>query len=472
MKKNAILLLILALATTGYSQIASPNSPAGGPTVLSSLVPQYCQGSSTTNNNRVPVWFWVELTGLQLNATYRYHTALDTLNTAPTSNGAGNPYLINTTSGTIRRILNPSMTSNTGYDSLVASSNGTYAGWFAVEPTGNGRFVAGTILYPKIMLNNGAGGSTVMYRILVPNDSIMVINFGATNSALEGTALYDSLPSTPKNFICLYDNVASNGRPISIAISEDDGLSLSGVTSIAAFYRNNVDSLSMHWGTIIPNNLANGVRSLEERNFATGAIVNATTDADGWWCSGTNTANMTGGNAGSYLNSTFTLSSSASIPDTVWANLSANFNATSNAPNATYTWDYGDATAGTGATTSHTYTTSGIVSVSVIISTGGCSDTIWHNVVVLLGSSIPRHITLGFEIFPNPSSGVFNINAKNDAEKEIEVYNVLGETVYTSTFTGTSYTADLTSLQKGVYFMRIRDISAGGKTGTKRIIIE
>lgn len=49
------------------------------------------------------------------------------------------------------------MTANTGYDSLVADNTGQLKGWFGIETTGNVRFTPGTILFPKIMLNNGAG---------------------------------------------------------------------------------------------------------------------------------------------------------------------------------------------------------------------------------------------------------------------------------------------------------------------------
>jgi hypothetical protein len=465
-KKNAIIFMLLFSALTGFGQTA------GGPSIFNALVGQYCGGSSPTNNNRVPIWCWMEISGLMPGATYRYYTALDTLNSGPTSNGAGNCYLVNSISGTIRRTANVSMTSNAGYDSLVASNTGTYAGWFGMETTGNGRFVPGTTVYPKIMLNNGSGGSTVASRLIATLHPITVISFGTTASSNQGSALYDSLDATPKNFICVYDNVAATGRPISIAITEDDGMDLYAVSSIANFYANMVDTLPMHWGCIIPNDLANGVRALEERSFSTGAPVVVVTDADGWWCSGVNTVNMTGGLTAAYLNSTFSLQSSASIPDTVWVNLSANFNVTTNDPNATITWDYGDTGTGSGAMTTHTYTTPGVVSVLVVVTNGGCTDSIWHNVIVELGMTVPRQVQLGFDISPNPSSGTFFIASRSAIEKEVQVYDVLGNPVYTSTFTGANAELDLTGLQKGVYFMRVTENVQGGKTATKRIVIQ
>jgi hypothetical protein len=468
MRNYALILGITLLSFSAQAQTAQ----GGGPTVLNALVPQYCQGIQPTNNNRVPCWFWATLSGLTPNATYRYYTTMDTLNASPTSNGAGVPLLVNANSGTIRRTTNPSLSNNANHDSLTADSNGVYSGWFGVDASGNGRYTPGNTLYPKFIMNNGAGGTSVAYRLVASNYPVSVINFGTTNSSTEGTALYDSLGATAKNFICVYDSVNMNGRPISIAIVENDGLNLFAITSTAAFYRNNVDTLDMHWGTIIPNMLANGIRGIEERSFSTGGAVNMWSDADGYWCSGVNTANMTGGNAGIYLNSTFSLTSSANIPDTVWTGLPAYMDVTTNDPNANITWDFGDSSSDTLAMTSHTYNTPGVVQVVVVISNGGCSDTIVQNVMVMLATSTPRIVSLGFDVFPNPSTGLFNVKSPSAIEKEIEVYNVLGETVFTYTYTGNTTTIDLSNLDKGVYFIRIKENVSGGKNGTKRIIIE
>ena len=468
MRNYALFLGITLLSFSANAQ----NAQGGGPSVLDGLVPQYSQGVNGTNNNRVPCWYWLTLNGLVPNATYRYYSSLDSLNASPTSNGAGNSYFLNSTSGVVRRTTNATITNNAGYDSLTADSSGIYSGWFAVEPTGNGRFTPGTVLYPKLMLNNGAGGTSVATRVLASNFPITIINFGTTNTATEGTALYDSLDAASKNFICTYDNVTATGRPITISIVEYEGLDHGVITSIASFYRNNVDSMSAHWGAIIPNSLTNGIRALEERNFNTGAPVDTVMDSDGYWCSGVNTANMAGGNTGIYLNSTFSLTATANIPDTVWTGLPANMDVNTNDANASITWDFGDASSGTGAIVSHTYNTPGVVQVIVVISNGGCSDTIVQNVMVMLATSSPRIVSLGFDVFPNPSTGLFNVKSPSAIEKEIEVYNVLGETVFTYTFTGNTTTIDLSNLDKGVYFIRINENVSGGKNGTKRIIIE
>ncbi|MDQ3111651.1 MAG: T9SS type A sorting domain-containing protein [Bacteroidota bacterium] len=445
---------------------------AGGPSVLSAIVPQYMQGVNGTNNSRVPIWFWGQIAGLTPAGVYHYYTTMDTLNASSTSNGAGNPYFLNPTTGVIRRTTNPSMTANTGYDSLVADSLGVIEAWFAVEPTGNGRFTPGAIVYPKIMLNNGAGGTTVLYRLLFSSTPVTVINFGTTTmSATQGSALYDSLDAAPKNFICAYDNILAVGRPVNIGIVENDQLDLYPITSIANFYQNSVDTMDSHWGIIVPNNLPNGIQALEERSFASSAVVDVVTDADGWWCYGTNTVNMSNGNAALYLNSTFILSSSAIIPDTAYSGIAETFYASSNSPNSTYTWNYGDLGTGNGDTTTHTYITPGVVNAQVIISTGGCTDTINQTVVVLLTTGIITPMPLSFQVMPNPTEGEFYISTKDHNEKMIVVTDVLGQIVLSQLLTGNKISMNIAGQKPGIYFIEVRD-TVTGKTGVKKMILQ
>lgn len=275
-------------------------------TVNSAKVPAYMQGVNGTNNSRTPFWFWAELTGLTPNAKYRFYTSIDTLNASATSNGAGNPLLINMTSGTVRRTTSISLSNPAGCDSLFADASGNYKGWFGVEPTGNGRFAPGKTVYPKLILNNGAGGTTVANRVLLSAYPVTVINFG-TNSgaAIEGSAIFDSIAnnSVPaKSFVFVYDNNAASGRPVSAAIVENDGLILTAVTSIAAFYKDSVDGRSYRWGTIIPNNLAAGLNMVEVVDFANTSVLQtySLTNNDGQWCS-LNTVNPSNGSSPVFL---------------------------------------------------------------------------------------------------------------------------------------------------------------------------
>ncbi len=446
---------------------------AGGPIASNAIVPKYIEGNSPTNNSRVPFYFWGEIGGLMPNAIYHYYCAMDTSNSLITSNGAGLPYLINPISSVIRRINNPSMTMNTGYDSLVTDNMGNLKGWFGVEPTGNARFTPGTILYPKIMLNNGAGGTSVATRIDFNSNPVTVLSFGTTAmSPTQGSALFDSLDAAPKNFICIYDNTTAAGRPISIAIVENDGLMIKQFPTTAIFYKLKVDSLNHHWGTIIPNNLPNGIRALEERSFLTGAPVDTVTDADGIWCYGTNTVNMTNGNQNAlYLNTTFVLSSNLTYQDSTYTGILNSYSITSNSPNATYSWNYGDSNIGTGANTTHAYNSAGTYILQIIISTGGCSDTISQTIVVESSAGIFTPSQLVFQLIPNPTNGEIFITTKHQGNKNVCLNNLLGQVVFSQVISGTKININLSGQAPGIYILTLTDIETG-KTGVQKIILE
>ncbi len=66
-----------------------------------------------------------------------------------------------------------------------------------------------------------------------------------------------------------------------------------------------------------------------------------------------------------------------------------------------------------------------------------------------------------FKMYPNPSTGIINLENVNGAQ--IMVYNILGEMVYSTQATTTSTTIDLSDLQAGNYIVRVvngKEISA------------
>ena len=60
-------------------------------------------------------------------------------------------------------------------------------------------------------------------------------------------------------------------------------------------------------------------------------------------------------------------------------------------------------------------------------------------------------------VYPNPTSGVFRIDAGSNKIKEIKITDILGRTVMVSTINMASHTIDLSKETKGIYFIQITD---------------
>ncbi len=92
-----------------------------------------------------------------------------------------------------------------------------------------------------------------------------------------------------------------------------------------------------------------------------------------------------------------------------------------------------------------------------------------------LGINNPSPTTSSINVYPNPSNGEFTIVAKSEelrAKSIIEVYNVLGEKVYSNpfTFNNSQFTIDLSSQPNGIYFYRVIE-EEGGLAGEGKLII-
>lgn len=98
-----------------------------------------------------------------------------------------------------------------------------------------------------------------------------------------------------------------------------------------------------------------------------------------------------------------------------------------------------------------------------IIAIANGPDVFWHENLGIL--SVTDQQTEGFSVYPNPSDGIVEIQSMTPI-KAVEVFSVLGQSV--KTFTD-SNVIDLTSLQTGIYFLKIQDNS--GHISTKRILI-
>ena len=69
-------------------------------------------------------------------------------------------------------------------------------------------------------------------------------------------------------------------------------------------------------------------------------------------------------------------------------------------------------------------------------------------------------------MYPNPTSSVFTIEAKNTVES-VSLFNVLGQEVLTKKPNSNSVTIDIANLQTGVYVVKT---IIGGVSSTSRIV--
>ncbi|MEZ5199229.1 MAG: T9SS type A sorting domain-containing protein [Bacteroidales bacterium] len=85
-------------------------------------------------------------------------------------------------------------------------------------------------------------------------------------------------------------------------------------------------------------------------------------------------------------------------------------------------------------------------------------------------TNIHQLINGGFTIYPNPNSGIFNveINDSNNNNFTIEVSDMMGTRVYfIEHLQAGIIQIDITNSAKGIYFVKIL---AGGQTFTKKVV--
>lgn len=102
-------------------------------------------------------------------------------------------------------------------------------------------------------------------------------------------------------------------------------------------------------------------------------------------------------------------------------------------------------------------------------------STLWiDDVTVTLATGIEEGLgeENGIDIFPNPSNGNFSVAHQMNGNKlqTVEVYNVVGELIYSETNKNKStFNINISQSPKGIYFVKFND---GEKTTTEKIIVQ
>ncbi len=275
------------------------------------IVPQFMASGTST---RLPVIYRATVSGLTPNTVYRYYTrGAATTDFGTTNDGAGNSVLINAGSGVFLNPSSPAISVVGGYDTFTSDASGSYTGWFGFVNTGNSRFNPGSIIFPSIVIGSNTG--TILFRYAL-NQSFKAIGFTASAGTNNGTGIRSTSSASAKEFIALYDNVNGSGRPLCQTYTENEGLI---VASIVPFYTSSVEGIAGAWGSIIPNDNANGVKYIAHRSLSSGQLVGCAVSLTGTWSTGSvNTVNPVGGatplvidNADAPLTSCNTLSTDA-----------------------------------------------------------------------------------------------------------------------------------------------------------------
>lgn len=262
------------------------------PQITELTLPVYIQGINGTNNNRVPFAFRATLANLQPDATYRYYNKAVLASDAPDYTGVGNPIFVNS-DGTFSRTTGTSLGTPGQYGELTTANDGSYTGWFMLEPTGNERFTPGNDVFMRIMLNDGNNGSSVAMH-LTSELSSTVLMFETEQDSVQGTSIRGISEESAGNFIFLYDSIGSDLRPLYGTSIEITGIDYGATAVYAPFYVNTVVGTNGSWGGIVPNVNPDGVRMIKIFANNDGQEVNNFEMPTGIWGI-TDTRNPSGG---------------------------------------------------------------------------------------------------------------------------------------------------------------------------------
>ena len=75
----------------------------------------------------------------------------------------------------------------------------------------------------------------------------------------------------------------------------------------------------------------------------------------------------------------------------------------------------------------------------------------------------------GFSVLPNPSLGIFTITSNGKCLEDVEIFNDIGENIYSQKLISDKTEIDLSTVSKGIYFIKI---IAEDKTYSQKIIIQ
>ena len=82
--------------------------------------------------------------------------------------------------------------------------------------------------------------------------------------------------------------------------------------------------------------------------------------------------------------------------------------------------------------------------------------------------NVPELEKNNLTVYPNPATNHFTVNTGNDEKASIQLFNIVGQQVYSETFTG-STTVNVANLHSGVYMLKVNQ---NGKVNTTKVVVK
>jgi PKD repeat protein len=138
-----------------------------------------------------------------------------------------------------------------------------------------------------------------------------------------------------------------------------------------------------------------------------------------------------------------------------------------------YVWDFGDGNTSTQNNPSHTYTTSGVFTVTLTGTLNGCVNTFQLTINVGNVDVLDYDLENAIHIVPNPNEGQFEvlISIPETQDLEITLYNSIGQMIKSDLFrevNKNNFTYDLSNHPGGIYLLNVK---TNRGTTTKRLLI-
>lgn len=122
---------------------------------------------------------------------------------------------------------------------------------------------------------------------------------------------------------------------------------------------------------------------------------------------------------------------------------------------ANYTWDFGDGNLSSLSAPTHTYSSNGTFSVSLITERCGIYDTA-KTTISVAGVGIDESSQSFFSVYPNPSkNGLFTLKTDNSVKSIVRVFSSEGKLITSEIKTNKNTVIDLSGKEKGIYFIEM-----------------